>query len=456
MRIAGRVPPPAPAPVALPPMPKAEFDPSKIPASIRPQPTKLAPVPGSGGLSVHPALLSAVSAGNGAPSMPSVGFDPNKIPESVRPHAITPGEVPVPGQNQNLVEHLKQRAAIGNPTDPSAVDPKTGKPMYKMGTGQRVLGTIANALQGFGRTGAAPINVGPGATNWRYDRDEAMRQGKVANLDTQIKGDEQLSSENEKLYRDVIRQAYEGQVGEARQKLGSAAEENAATKATLAQTQAELNTARANKLDASPADQRTKDADAQGLTGQARKDYILTGKLPKDFAGAGRAPSDLEMWHSAFVRDNKREPTAEEISNRRNRTDTKADQITKDRDAAIEKAEAKARDRIEKLGSAKLDLSDPFRPGESMAQRTERHKQAIYTDLEKEKAAVVRDYQERAAQNASNRGTPAARPGAAPSNAASKIDPNNLPRTVMVNGKIRSVAGWNPNTKKVIVAPSGQ
>jgi hypothetical protein len=134
------------------------------------------------------------------------------------------------------------------------------------------------------------------------------------------------------------------------------------------------------------------------------------------------------MWHTAFVRDNKREPTADEIANRRSRSDTKGDQITKDRDAAIEKAEAKVRDRIEKLGSAKLDLSDPFRPGGSMAQRTERHKQAIYGNLEKEKAAAIRDYQERAAQNASNRGTPAARPGATPSNAASKIDPNNLPK----------------------------
>ena len=82
MRIAGRVPPPPPAPTAPPPMPPVQFDPSKIPGSIRPQPTKLATVPGSDGLSVHPALLSAVSAGNGAPSMPNFGFDPNKIPES--------------------------------------------------------------------------------------------------------------------------------------------------------------------------------------------------------------------------------------------------------------------------------------------------------------------------------------------------------------------------------------
>jgi hypothetical protein len=470
MRMAGRVPPPPPAPAPAPPMPKIDFDPSRIPASIRPQPRspssvpppptggrKLSAVPGVYGLSAVPGLFAppAAPAGNAAPPpMPKIDFDPTKIPESIRPRPLTPGEVSAPGQNQNLVEHLKQRAAIGNPTDPSAVDPTTGKPMYRLGVGGRVLGTAANFLQGFGKRPFTPTYVGPDATNARYDRDETMRQGKVTNLDAQIKGDEQLSSENEKLYRDALNQAYKAQLGEKDVALGKAAEENAATKRMLEASQAARNQADADKKSATPSDQRTKDADAQGLTGQARKDYILTGKLPKDFAGAGRAPSDLEMWHNAFVRDNKREPTADELSNRRVKTDTKSDQIEKDKDTALAKAEEETKKHLDKLDLMGF-VRDPTKPlGETMKAWAQRKQQEAYADLEKNKGQIQKEYETRAAAN-SSRG-PGARPGVAPDKAASKIDPNNLPKTVMVNGKERRVVGYNQKTGKVQVATEGE
>src|SRR5947209_11915981 len=42
---------------------------------------------------------------------------------------------------------------------------------YRMGIGQRILGSVANFLNGFAKNGADPIYVGPGAHNSRYGRD---------------------------------------------------------------------------------------------------------------------------------------------------------------------------------------------------------------------------------------------------------------------------------------------
>ena len=49
-------------------------------------------------------------------------------------------------------------------------------PQYRMGTGQRILGTLANFASGFAGHGGSPVYVGPGALNNRYYRDEADRE----------------------------------------------------------------------------------------------------------------------------------------------------------------------------------------------------------------------------------------------------------------------------------------
>jgi hypothetical protein len=137
------------------------------------------------------------------------------------------------------------------------------------------------------------------------------------------------------------------------------------------------------------ADERKALADQMNLKGEERKSYILTGKLP----GEGREPkqaTELETWMSAFKRDNGRQPTADEIANRKSHTSSKADQIEKDKDTALQKAEAKAQERIDKLKI--FDPTDP-RPAPQ-------RKQAIYADLEKQKEQIQKEYETRAAQNA--------------------------------------------------------
>lgn len=160
-------------------------------------------------------------------------LDPAAIPNFVRPPA--PDQIPTPPtgrNNPNLSDLAKQQAEYGKPLDPQAVDPESGKPKYKLGTGGRIL----RALTGFAEGGpggvlrsfsdqSSPNYAGPGATNWKFGRDEALRQGKLADVNAQIGTQEKLDTENQKGYEDAVKSAYETQLGEAqRQKADVAAQ----------------------------------------------------------------------------------------------------------------------------------------------------------------------------------------------------------------------------------------
>jgi ribosomal protein L17 len=183
-------------------------------------------------------------------------IDPSKMPDAIGPSTqLTPGQIPQPptgAQNPNRVGWMQKQAEDMKPLDRNAVDPKTGKPQYRMGLGQRLLGTASNFLTGSGGGKTPPIYVGPGATNWRFDRDEATREANVARDTTALGEQEKLVTTNQKTYEDALRQSYEGQIGSARQGTAAAQQENAATRASLSQTQAELNQAKADKLNNAP------------------------------------------------------------------------------------------------------------------------------------------------------------------------------------------------------------
>jgi hypothetical protein len=216
------------------------------------------------GTTPPPRTSAPMTPAEPQPANPYIPPDPSKAPGNLAPSSLTPAQVPKAPTGSNNPDRAfwtKQQAEDMKPLDRSAVDPATGKPKYKMGWGQRILGTVANFANGFARDGAAPIYVGPGATNWKYSRDEATRQQNVARDTTALGEQEKLDVTNQKAYEDAERQAYQGQLGEAREKLGSAAEENAATKASLVDSERQLKLARAGKLDQNPSDQRAADAD---------------------------------------------------------------------------------------------------------------------------------------------------------------------------------------------------
>src|SRR4029077_6118671 len=149
---------------------------------------------------------------------PQIKFDPQNLPAGIVPSTPTMNQIPpapVGDKNQNLVGLLGQQAKYGAPLDRKAVDPNTGKPIHRMGWGQRLLGSVANFASGFGGKGPV-VYVGPGATNQRYNIDEATRQANLGKVNTQIASQEKLDTENIKQEREATRQAYEGITGEAR------------------------------------------------------------------------------------------------------------------------------------------------------------------------------------------------------------------------------------------------
>src|SRR5579864_440097 len=82
---------------------------------------------------------------------------------------------PVTEQNPIGQTNTGQNSAYLPPIQPRDDQGKT-VPKYRMGIGQRILGTVANFANGFARNGEAPIYVGPGALNNRYYQDEEIRR----------------------------------------------------------------------------------------------------------------------------------------------------------------------------------------------------------------------------------------------------------------------------------------
>ena len=247
---------------------------------------------------------------------PQIDLDPNKMPDIMKGVSTRmPPLAPVGSANPNLPGLLKQQAEYGKPIDKSATDPNTGKPLYKMGWGQRILGTAANFASGFGGRGPVAY-VGPGATNWRYDRDEATRQANLANVGTQIKGQEALDTENLKLEREAQRQAYEGITGEARKTAADAQQSRADAYQQLADVRKQLADQAGNKGSKiqTDAEDRTRLADQLGLKGQERRDYILTGKTANELRagskGAGLKGKDL-FRYQLWTKDHGREPATD-------------------------------------------------------------------------------------------------------------------------------------------------
>lgn len=363
-------------------------------------------------------------------------FDPKLLPDSVRPPDVTPSEVPAPPtghNNPNLTDLAKQQAEFGKPLDKNAIDPKTGKPMYKMGIGQRILGTIGNALNGFAGNHAPVVHVGPGATNWRFGRDEATREANLENVNTQIGTQEKLDSENEKMYRDAIRQAYDTQVGEARKGTAAAQQQTADVKDRLAESQRLLNEAKANKADQEP------EPKTEAEIAIAYQNAVMKGDKQK--AQVYRGALDELKKQKAAGKDTSAGDIAKALGVAKFRSE-EHDKVNKDQEA----------ERVQRYGDLNKDFAVKYSPEKMAAAKAQ-----IDKDLETKYAPRHQKADQDADQMLDlTKSGGGLKTGGKPSAAASKIDPNNLPQTVMVNGKSRKVTGWNPQTKKVIVAAEGQ
>jgi hypothetical protein len=132
-----------PAQPEPPPDVKPTFDPKLMPSGVLAGITTQVPQPESA-----PAAHSVMR------------IDPSKMPDAIGPSTQpTPGQIPQPptgAQNPNRVGWMQKQAEDMKPLGRNAVDPKTGKPQYRMGLGQRLLGTASR----FGGGKTPPIYVG--------------------------------------------------------------------------------------------------------------------------------------------------------------------------------------------------------------------------------------------------------------------------------------------------------
>jgi hypothetical protein len=201
-----------------------------------------------------------------------------------------------------------------------------------MGTGMRILGSIANFASGFGGKGPVAY-VGPGATNARYQQDEAQRQANLASDELQIKGQQGLDTENLKLEREAQRQAFEGVKGEAAKQTAAARPQTADAQQQVADTRQQLADLKANSID-----QRIADANKMSLKGEDRKYYIANGKL--------KEPSPLDDIRQELARQ--RLDDAKQA---------RVDKVQKDAEAEMPAHKASIQKRIDAL-SKQVDLGE--------------------------------------------------------------------------------------------------
>ena len=327
---------------------------------------------------------------------------------------------------------ITQRAAMAKPIDPSQRD-DAGKPIYRPSIGQRIAGTVANFANGFARNGAPIIYEGPGATNQRFEAAKEKQAAGLSGLDTEIAQKHEQTGESQKLFDSAIKSAYDKQLGEAREKIASAAEERAKVygentdlKGQLVKSQEDLNEARANK------------------------------------ANNNAPTNEFSGWYQAFSSQNGRRPSAQEIqqyeiTKARAGKDTTAGDTAK----AIQIAEYKGRqldrlnaqqeeERRAKYAEADKDLTTKYDPAKAAAAKSK-----IDSDLEAKYAPKIQSISDEAdkmlgltkagAKLNSNAPNPA-RPNAGKT-------PPKAGSTIMVDGKPRQVIGYNDKTKKPIVAP---
>lgn len=421
---------------------------SAVPASPAPVPTAppvpaLAPQPLGRRMAPSLPAPEPPAESSAAPNV-NIPFDMSKMPSGILAPPATPQSIPKPptgSNNPTLTDLAREQAMYGKPLDPAKVDPATGKPVYKMGTGTRILASLANFASGFDKNHGAPIYVGPGATNARYSRDEAMRERNLTNVNTQIGTQKTLDSENSKLYEDATRQAYEGQLGEARTKTAEASEARAASAGELADTKEQLSA-------------------SQIQLNQARANRADQDKTPT---------SEFSGWYSSFKQENKRNPTAKEIQDYElQKARAGKDTSAADTQKAIQVSEYKGRqlEAIDRQKEAERDkrykeidgnVTVKYNPDKLAAA-----KQKVDQDLDTKYAPKVQQMSDEAdkmlgltkAGTKLQASSATSKPTTAP-NVTSKAPPK-AGDTIMVAGKPRKVLGFNPTTKKPIVAPAGQ
>lgn len=305
------------------------------------------------GLNVNPGTRMVRPGGpmpQSTPDMPApdVSAQSSSAPidaiNAIKSRQMPPAPPVMGAPGSTMGELIRKRADLGTPTDPR-------DPQYRMGTGQRILQTVGNALRGFGTRGnTEPVYVGPGATNNKFDVAENMRKANLGNVDTQIGQQEKLGEENRKMYDSGVKSAYESTLGEARNQTAQANQARADAQQQTADTKQQLADQKNSDREITY-DPKTKRFMRDGKTyipktveegasleagsGVEGTYSKLWSKEKKNQAPAGPRKTADEIWEDKFQSEHGRPSTSEEFQNRKV-TDKPAAQTFKDK-ASVDK-----------------------------------------------------------------------------------------------------------------------
>lgn len=291
-------------------------------------------MPGAAALTRDPSMGGVAPSGGAAPAASTSMPTTTANPAAATPAAVimstqsTLPTAPVPP-----VIDAAARQKLATPTDPNVVKPKWYDRLFGG------MATFGAAMQ----HNPNAIELGSDIVNKRYTTAESLRQKQLGAFDANTAAQKENYQGQRDVFSDHLKAAEEERrrtsagaldterIAKANRQdyLSMSPQERAAQVSDLEKTSGMTFTqgqksdfiltgkipSSANKSD-DVIGQREKDADRIGLKGDDRKFYLANGKLREAFE-SGRAPTDLETWTAAFRRDNKREPTADEIAQRK-------------------------------------------------------------------------------------------------------------------------------------------
>ncbi len=135
-------------------------------------------------VSVGQKIMNTTSAGNGASTaQPVIGALPGVDTSNQAAIANIAGSMANSGRSW-LANQTQQEQQV-NEEKHTSLD--STNPKYRMGIGQRILGSLVNFGNGFSGDKLPNVYVGPGALNRRYYQDEQQREKEAAASDTRLR-----------------------------------------------------------------------------------------------------------------------------------------------------------------------------------------------------------------------------------------------------------------------------
>lgn len=154
-----------------------------------------------GQLSVGQKIMNTTSTGNGGKTaQPVIGVLPGIDRTNQQAIANIIGTM-ANSARPWLDDQLQQEGQVNQKTRTPLA---SANPKYRMGIGQRILGSLVNFANGFSGGKLPNVYVGPGAVNRRYYQDERQREDDAAASDDRLKTLHTAEENQDQLHDQVV------------------------------------------------------------------------------------------------------------------------------------------------------------------------------------------------------------------------------------------------------------